>query len=750
MNAKHLFLTLTMLLASITFAWAGYVYDEISFDVVKANESFPGIVEYVDAETYCEVYNMGVFGTASEYSAAFYYDKTNEKLGFIYDVAFSAVASAGYARKVTITWDPSTTSGKQIAVYYSNTPFSGLEDAATLIGTSLKNATYTGASTTDVDIPSDFQFVAFLTTSDNVWIKSIDVQWEEIIPLVPHNVKHGSLTSPFAWGTDVTIDRAEDEDLYEGDIVTITFTPKKIGKVLLSYSYDDMEFDVSCMGYVARGEKYVAKFPMPGDRDVTVSATFGTDPRAEAPTVLIDGGISSVVLQSGVNLVVPFTVSPTVEGTPTFEITDLTKGSVVDYTYDGSAGTVTLHGLATTSGASPTLTVKSPRNATHKVGSSSITFTVTPRDAVLLAEYDGSYYAMQNTISGLGRAAGLSGVYAAGGVYYYDVNEFASIDNITWHISEPAEDTYAIQNPNNSEKYVYVGTGKLKEDASSSTWLKDAEADQFVDDNTYSIVFTGSNFVARKGFEGAAFEAVIDQTFLPMTYSTVSDAGIIDARTLAAGDWGTLCVPFNVSSTSVSASGATFYELTGKHVEGDVLVGVYISDPMTELVAGHSYIYQINGGSSSIVLTGSTAMVNTAVVNGTDGFVGCLPGNGASITVPAGMPNGDNTDKPNGCYGLSKGKLRYVTSTSTGTIRAYRAYIDASELTEPAPAPGRRMLMNVDYDGDFDPSVMTSIIDVNDVLYIDWSKPVYNIMGIQVGKGATGVLIQNGQKFLVQ
>ena len=44
----------------------------------------------------------------------------------------------------------------------------------------------------------------------------------------------------------------------------------------------------------------------------------------------------------------------------------------------------------------------------------------------------------------------------------------------------------------------------------------------------------------------------------------------------------------------------------------------------------------------------------------------------------------------------------------------------------------------------------TSLEDfLNNATLINWNEPVYNMLGQQVGKGTTGVLIQNGQKFFV-
>ena len=96
---------------------------------------------------------------------------------------------------------------------------------------------------------------------------------------------------------------------------------------------------------------------------------------------------------------------------------------------------------------------------------------------------------------------------------------------------------------------------------------------------------------------------------------------------------------------------------------------------------------------------------------------------------------------------MSGGKFRYISAGGASNVKAYRAYIDAGELdaSSGTPAPGRRILYIKDMQ-----DVATDIEDLTVGQLIDWSKPVYNIMGMQVGKGATGVLIQDGQKFIVQ
>ena len=204
-------------------------------------------------------------------------------------------------------------------------------------------------------------------------------------------------------------------------------------------------------------------------------------------------------------------------------------------------------------------------------------------------------------------------------------------------------------------------------------------------------------------------------------------------------------MPFDVAD--VSESGAEFYTLTGKHVEDDNIVGFYISDAVSSLTAGHSYLYQVSGGSSAINLNGSSAILTEAVVAAKDGFVGVLPNdNGGTGKIRV---ENESKSRVEGNYVMSGGKFRYIAAGGAANVKAYRAYVDADELDElKASAPGRRLLRLETMVTDDQPTDI--IINLTDEAFINWNEPVYNIMGMQVGKGATGVLIQNGQKFIVQ
>ena len=92
----------------------------------------------------------------------------------------------------------------------------------------------------------------------------------------------------------------------------------------------------------------------------------------------------------------------------------------------------------------------------------------------------------------------------------------------------------------------------------------------------------------------------------------------------------------------------------------------------------------------------------------------------------------------------------YVLGTREGETALYKytgANIPANkaylELPGGSPAPSIRIVAS--------PEISTSIenIESENIGTLDWTQPVYNVMGLQVSKGATGVLIQNGQKFYV-
>ena len=158
------------------------------------------------------------------------------------------------------------------------------------------------------------------------------------------------------------------------------------------------------------------------------------------------------------------------------------------------------------------------------------------------------------------------------------------------------------------------------------------------------------------------------------------------------------------------------------------------------LVGGGCYMMEMTATELDIY---GGVEVDEASKDASDGFLG--RGGWEASPLPA---TGGVSPRKNGFYGLKSNQLHYIAAGSNPTPKEYRAYINAGELSEGgggAPSPRRRVLTVYGAE-----NVATDVSELVDGLLINWNEPVYNIMGMQVGKGATGVLIQNGQKFIVQ
>jgi len=746
MNAKHLFLTLTMLLASITFAWSGDFTDVISY--TGFNAVYGAGIDYEDngwndfadfnkttASSYVE--------SAANYTGQLYYDTDEKVLGLYNDLAYSTTASGGTIQTITIHWSTQTALGKAIQIYLGTEDYAGGDDPSTASAKSKKSVseTYPGSATTtvvDVAALGDYTNVAFFG-DDEVYFTAIDVDWH-MDDVTKYDVAQGSITGKGTISISPTSATA-------GDLITVQFTPNAKNKFSLTqFEYDGMTFDLSCVGYFDYNEGtgvYTHKFIMPS-RDVTIGATFAKVSRSSNTITVTEG--TEIEIQSGVETTINFTLSHEIDGKIWFEISDRSYVNVVDSTFDGTNGSATIIGLAPkTTTPLPTIIVHSSKTVAYTLGTSlGIEVTITPREVVLLAERGGSYYVMENSLAGSMASAHEVVFNTTDSKFYYDDDEL-NLSNVTWNATTVAVGEYTIQKPSN-DAYLKFDKGNLELNASSYSWWKNGEGKFMSPSGSYGISYNGSKFLAASDLTNAAVEALIGGNFIPFgSYSTVSGATINDPRTLTGGGYGTFCSPYDVPD--VSEAGATFYTLEGKVVYGETFAGIVMSDKVDELIAGHSYIYQVDKESNAINLTGCMNLTTTAWVNDADGFVGCLPGDGEKLTVPAGR------ERKNGCYIMQGGKLRYVPAGTNGAIIKYRAYIDVSELDEvdAKSVPKRRIVLAEGFTGEVGmEDTATGIGEMTENTVINWNEPVYNIMGVRVGKGATGVLIQNGRKFFVK
>lgn len=755
MNAKHLFLTLTMLLASITFAWGGTVTDDFSESAFASEYSLTKTKRQPFSD-----YNI----TSSAVYAGYLRWNVSNYLQFNYsdESRIASTTSGGILTQVSVTWS-GTNTDCSILVYGSNSAYTGSETLSTLpsdVNSELL-ATITYPSTASTDLSSEGYHYVAIVANDNSNVTDVNIKWTEE---VTYNVKmdagydsdYGVVTingNTATAGATVTTAKA-------GDLITIEVTPE-LDYCLTGFTFGDMEFDLSCIGYLEEDETGTYKIIMPeiAGTNITLTPAFDDMPVKKPQQITVKDGSTTlspstpVEILSGVSKTFNYELKynrssdPAYDGVVTITSQNSSVFAVTSYTQpdDDGKGTFTIKGFTGTA----KVEIQTQKSINYYAGTALHNIIVSPREVALVAEgSDGKFYAMANTVTD--GTASAKKVIKSGDYYYYDPSDF-TLSDFTWNVMTTSvdDDAFSIQNPTTSN-YLRLPKSKLLLEASDYEWWKD-ENDFFVSPSNWGPNYGGSNFAAASSPSYGVVEVIIGANFLPYaTYSTnTSTADVYDSRSLSAGSYGSFCSPYDVPD--VSEAGAEFYTLDGKVVDGEKLAGIVLSDPVSSLVAGHSYIYKVDAESDAINLEGCINLTTEAWVNDADGFVGCLTADGSGtgkITVEAGV-----SPRTDGCYILKSNQLRYIASGATARVSAYRAYIDAGELDviPPASVPKRRIVRADDFTGEVGmEDVVTGIDELAETGIINWNEPVYNIMGMRVSKGATGVLIQNGQKFFVK
>ena len=759
MNAKHLFLTFAAIVTCAAHISAETITatDVISLSSIAAKGYDSGLTDDDD-----NTMSGWTFSSDATYACGgFFYSTAENTFGINKGSSFVSSASGGYVKSISIVWiqDADVVENynhmdgvtAKLNVYarssshYSASAGAGDYNAAERC----HQFTYNDGVTT-YDFEDDYEYIALASPTEyGASLKSITIVWEKEV-VTYYNITAGEITDG-DWGTNVQVSKTS--GITAGETITVTFVPKATGSgsrakrySLTSYKFDDMVFDLSCGTYVKNPDTYTITFPMPA-RDVVIDASFEII-TSKSTEIAIDKSVTT--LQSGVSTTISFTHLD-VNGDPVPDYTaslisiSSSDESVVyaDNIVKVSDGnyTFTAHGLAS---GEATITISAAAKANYDASHGPITITVIPRQAALVAEVDGRYYVAKNTLTSSKLEA--IEVYKHGDKYLYP--EGFNAADVTWYISTLNSDgsEYSVQNE--YDQFLAPTGLNFKFQAGSFTWYDAEGRYQDITTEKYIAYNTSSTKFTMGSYEAAAKDVLLS-AFYPMTYSTSStaDAGIVDARNIKS-TYGTICVPFDVASSSVTSSGATFYTIDSKIVSGSSLGGIMLSEPHTALVAGHSYIYEMKEGVHVINFTGSGSYLYNAEDIADDGLVGSLAKDGEAEDGVVVVP-GKVEPKSDGNYVLSSDQLRYVKISPEAavqqTIKAFRAYIAASEISAGAPAPGRKMIVSDEAE-----SIVTAIVDIPDAMFINWNEPVYNIMGMQVGKGATGVLIQNGQKFFVQ
>lgn len=661
--------------------------------------------------------------SGAKYTGSFEYDPAYP-LGYMDNLrVWATVYSPGKAKSVKIYWDGSgdynTSSVSTIYVYGQNgTPYTGSETKGTVTGSLLGSKTYAGESNYTIDVSAgDCDYIAIVANDAGIAFSQVDITWT-----VP-DVTTYAITETHTGSGSVTFSPAS--PVAEGTTVTVTFSGTGAKNEIHSYIVDGNATDLGEDGY----QKTVSTtFVMPAHA-VDVSAVFGVKPTREENPISVDGVASdkAATIESGttstftISTVYNASTSPTYNKTLKSVTSANGRVEIVSNTYSSATGTGTLTLRGLTTGADVVTITTYQTNGTSR-SDRRINITVVSRNVALITEVNGRHYALTNSPSGT--TAGAVELLEDGGTYYY--KSAGNLSDITWKMENSNAAGTKFRIKNGTGKYLTVDAATMSMESSPFDWSLNA-GDRLITgyltgmcyDEGYTA-FTVNNqneHLSTSTISACVREVPISSLALATEYT----------RSLTNGNYATMCLPFAVSQSETFFSGVEVYNITGKHMSGSTLTGIEMEQETGALVAGKPYI--ILATASSMSAWHGTAVVGSPV--SATGLVGNL--NSTPLSVPVG------------CYGISGNKIRKVAYAGTASAGQYKAYIDLTYVPEVggASAPGRRVLYAED--------VVTSLEDLlENATEINWNEPVYNMLGQRVGKGTKGVLIQNGQKFLVQ
>ena len=116
-------------------------------------------------------------GNSSTYSnTAIQLRSNNSNSGIV------TTASGGKAKKVTVTWNSGTTTGRTLDIYGKNTAYSAASDLyGNASGTKIGSIVFDGEST-ELTISGDYEFIGLRSNSGAMYINQIDIDWETGTP----------------------------------------------------------------------------------------------------------------------------------------------------------------------------------------------------------------------------------------------------------------------------------------------------------------------------------------------------------------------------------------------------------------------------------------------------------------------------------------------------------------------------------------------------------------------------------------
>ena len=310
------------------------------------------------------------------------------------------------------------------------------------------------------------------------------------------------------------------------------------------------------------------------------------------------------------------------------------------------------------------------------------TFTVTVKPAavhtnvVLLAEYDGHYYALNN-------AAGTTEVQMRGGKVV--VADEATMNAIVWNRAE-SEGVATFYN-DAANKYLKGSSGTSlsvvasEGDYTSWSWVETTTKAYYTSDPNAQTVRTFL-YQSGQGIKNYAASNIGNNSYAqPIMYTGEIVVGEITTLrdNLFDGKWGTYCP----AQTVIVPEGASFYTLTYKEDQAGVPYKVFF-DEIAEgasLEAGKPYLFIAEGET----ITGIKIGESTTTVHSYNGFIGVLDNANTRLEVYA-------QDEAAHRYYIIYGNEIRLCGEGWFNVPVERAYLDMSQMsaTPVAQMAGRR------------------------------------------------------------
>ncbi len=365
-------------------------------------------------------------------------------------------------------------------------------------------------------------------------------------------------------------------------------------------------------------------------------------------------------------------------------------------------------------------------SVTWSAGGASTTYYTTstcsePEPMMMVSELDGAYFAVTHEITESAIAA--LELIGLNDTYYYKPG--TNTADITWYIQRGRASNYL---SNSTGQYLAVEGKNIAMRAERFAWSVN-DAGQFVTAENTGLCYDSKNraFVVADKTGNDANNWHLSVSASEQSLNALQEAKTYTRSGVTDDQYITICLPYAISQTFLET--AEVFNVSGKFVSGSKVTGVALTPEEGILVAGRPYVVH----TLSSPLNAYYGEITATEVVPAPGLVGNL--SEEPLTVPAG------------CYGLSNSRLRLVTEGGRATTGQYKAYFDLRDVPEVSATDqpmGSKMMYTTD--------TTETPTDVDALSgnssQINWQLPVYNVLGIQVGEDATGVLIQNGIKYL--